>query len=257
MGFRASSSWVLLGGGLLACTPDKDAETGGPGTDATGGASEGPTGGETTETGGSGDHGDCEQYIECLEVVMPDVADEAEVAYGAGSQCWSTSEAVREACLMACAAGLEGLGLAYPDEPVCGGMGGEPTSTEPTDPTETATTTEDSATTTGAPGPSFNVDVWEPILAPACTCHQGGAGGLEMGSSAAEAYATIVGIKSTGLSSMSYVEPGDPGDSYLFHKLNDTHIEVGGQGGRMPLGGQLSLDQIDTIKQWIAGGALP
>jgi hypothetical protein len=135
------------------------------------------------------------------------------------------------------------------------------TTTDPTmtDPTMTAPTTSD-GTTTADPtgdGPSFATDVWDPIFSPSCSCHQlGSSGGLMMGSDAAAAYASMVGVPSTG-SPLSYVEAGSADASYIYHKVNNTHIEAGGAGSRMPLGGQLTPDQIATVKDWIDGGALP
>ena len=237
---------LVVAAGLVACG-SKETDTGGPGSTGTTemDASGAPTGG-AAETGGPGDHGDCEQYIDCLTVVTPDIADEAEQAYGAGSPCW-TSGAARDACLMACSAGLEAVGVSYPDEPACGGMGGG----------STAGTGPGTGDTTGAPvGLSFMVDVWEPILAPICTCHVGGAGGLVMGDNAEQAYAAMVGVMANG-APLAYVAAGDVSGSYLVHKLEGTQIEVGGQGSMMPLAGQLNAGQVDTIKQWIADGALP
>jgi hypothetical protein len=50
------------------------------------------------------------------------------------------------------------------------------------------------------------------------------------------------------------VEPGDPGNSYLVHKIEGRAAF----GGAMPLGlPALGADQIDLIRQWIAAGAQP
>lgn len=61
-------------------------------------------------------------------------------------------------------------------------------------------------------------------------------------------------------SGMSYIdcEGGDPQASYLFRKLEGTHIDVpGGSGAPMPLLGPLDPEQLDLIEAWILGGALP
>lgn len=132
-----------------------------------------------------------------------------------------------------------------------------PTTT--TDPTMTDPTTSDGTTTdpTTSGALSFATDVWDPILSPSCSCHQlGSSGGLMMGSDAASAYTALVGVASTG-SPLSYVEAGSADMSYVYHKVNNTHVEAGGAGSRMPLGGMLSADQITTIKDWIDGGAMP
>jgi hypothetical protein len=47
-----------------------------------------------------------------------------------------------------------------------------------------------------------------------------------------------------------------PENSYLYHKITGTQASVGGSGERMPRGGQLSDAEIQTIRAWIAQGAL-
>ncbi len=48
------------------------------------------------------------------------------------------------------------------------------------------------------------------------------------------------------------VEPGDPDNSYLIHKLEGTQAV----GDRMPQGGPfLDEETIGDIRQWIADGA--
>ena len=129
------------------------------------------------------------------------------------------------------------------------------TGTTPTEPTTDATTTD--ATTGPGTGLSFAADVWTPIFEPSCSCHQlGSPGMLLMGTDAPSAYASIVGKPSTG-STLNYVTPGDSSQSYIFHKVNNSHVEAGGAGGRMPLGGTLTEEQITTIETWIDDGALP
>jgi hypothetical protein len=70
------------------------------------------------------------------------------------------------------------------------------------------------------------------------------------------AFANIVDAPSNG-SPLDHIEPGDHMSSYIWHKVNGTHLDVGGGGGKMPQGGELPQDQIDTIAQWIDEGALP
>ena len=130
------------------------------------------------------------------------------------------------------------------------------TDTSATDSSATEPTTTD-ATTTGTPGElSFAADVWDPILSPICSCHSAGSGGLTMGADAATAYAAMVGVKSIG-SPLNHVEAGDSTASYIVHKLEGTQIEAGGSGGKMPLAGMVTADQIQTIKDWIDAGAQP
>jgi hypothetical protein len=126
------------------------------------------------------------------------------------------------------------------------------------DTTAADTTAADPTTgepTTGAAGLSFAADVWEPILVTQCGCHQVGAsGGLLMGMDAASAYASMVNVASSN--GMPYVTPGDPANSYLFHKVDGTQVEAGGGGSTMPLGApMLGQPDIDAIAAWIADGA--
>ena len=58
---------------------------------------------------------------------------------------------------------------------------------------------------------------------------------------------------------MPYITAGNPDNSYLFHKINNTHTSnaVGGSGDRMPPPPNNALDGsvIDVIEQWILDGA--
>lgn len=58
-------------------------------------------------------------------------------------------------------------------------------------------------------------------------------------------------------SGLSYITPGSPAGSYLWHKINDTQASVGGSGTSMPPGGALSGADITAIETWILDGALP
>lgn len=70
------------------------------------------------------------------------------------------------------------------------------------------------------------------------------------------AYANIVAVSSLQLPSMDRIEPDQPDDSYLIHKIEGTQVGVGGTGQRMPLSGCcLSQAQIDTIRAWVEAGA--
>lgn len=56
---------------------------------------------------------------------------------------------------------------------------------------------------------------------------------------------------------LDLVRPGSTEDSYLWHKLVDTHTELdGGSGGAMPPVGPLGDDDLETVRSWILGGAL-
>ncbi len=64
-------------------------------------------------------------------------------------------------------------------------------------------------------------------------------------------YLSLVGAQSTG-SKLLRIEPGDPERSYLIHKLRGTHLAVGGEGERMPIGFEpLPEGEIRLFADWI------
>jgi hypothetical protein len=72
-----------------------------------------------------------------------------------------------------------------------------------------------------------------------------------------DAYPVLVNQLS-GQASLDRVEPSDPVASYLWHKLNGTHLSVGGEGDQMPRSGQnLTSAELLLIEQWILEGAPP
>lgn len=76
-----------------------------------------------------------------------------------------------------------------------------------------------------------------------------------MNLSAGQAYGNTVNVESLERAGMDRIEPGAPDDSYLVHKIQGTQADVGGSGVRMPVGGQLTQAEIETIRSWIAAGA--
>lgn len=107
---------------------------------------------------------------------------------------------------------------------------------------------------------SFAGDV-EPIFAGSCAfsgCHAGAnanPAAKPMVLSAGQAYDNIVGVSAAELPTMQRVRPGQPDQSYLIHKLQGTHLSVGGSGAQMPLGTPLAPATIDVIRRWVADGA--
>ena len=101
----------------------------------------------------------------------------------------------------------------------------------------------------------FEQDI-QPFFNQQCyACHLRGAepGGLAL--EPGIAYEELVGVESTQ-SDLLRVAPGEPEASYLVHKLRGTHLEVGGEGARMPQGGVgVTEDILDTIVRWIEAGA--
>lgn len=104
---------------------------------------------------------------------------------------------------------------------------------------------------------SFERDV-QPKITEACNCHQStpvlmAPFSLKVG----EAYGNLVGTPSIQLPTMQRVKPGSLNESYLWHKINGTQLEVGGSGMIMPYTLPLRTDEIDLFGRWIASGALP
>ena len=109
----------------------------------------------------------------------------------------------------------------------CGGGGGGGGNNEPPDPDPTTV--------------SFSLDI-QPLFQTECiTCH-GSAGGLDV-----QTYSALL----AGGNSGAVVIAGDPDNSFLVQHLEGTRTP------QMPLSRPpLSQPQIDTIRTWIAEGAL-
>lgn len=144
------------------------------------------------------------------------------------------------------------------------GVGPEPTPEPPPEPVgaEPSADVPPVRTTTG---PSYATTVG-PIFDMKCTesCHEpdgilGGPGGfdeVQMDLTAAVGYATLTSGKSTQAVAM-WIVGSTPEDSYLWHKLNDTQLTVGGEKARMPITGELTAAELETVRAWIEGGASP
>ena len=92
------------------------------------------------------------------------------------------------------------------------------------------------------------------ILTDSCqTCHNASApGGLNL---ASIPYFRLVNVPSTQVPSMDRVEPNQASQSYLWHKMMDSHTLVGGTGDAMPSGGFLPDEDVQKITDWINSGA--
>jgi hypothetical protein len=99
----------------------------------------------------------------------------------------------------------------------------------------------------------------QPILTANCAlsgCHAGGNPQQGQNLSAGQTFANVVNVASNELPTMDRVEPGQPDSSYLVHKIQGTHLQVGGSGDRMPRGrSPLSQGDINVIRAWIQAGA--
>ena len=110
-----------------------------------------------------------------------------------------------------------------------------------------------------APSPdsavSFKQDI-VPLLRRACaTCHITGTEPGNVALHPGAAYQNLVGVPSVQ-TDLLRVKPGAPAESYLLLKLEDTHLDAGGTGQRMPFGlAPLDASQIEMIREWIAAGA--
>jgi hypothetical protein len=91
------------------------------------------------------------------------------------------------------------------------------------------------------------------VFTPICTaCHVGATAPQGLRLDAANSYALLVGVASTGQPSTLRVAPGNPGASLLIQKLEGTATV----GARMPLNGTpLIQSDINIIRQWITDGA--
>jgi mono/diheme cytochrome c family protein len=104
------------------------------------------------------------------------------------------------------------------------------------------------------PETSFKADV-QPLFDTYCVaCHQSGAAQQGLVLEEGLARARIVGKRSEQAPSL-LVKPGDPGASYLLHKIGGTHLSFGGSGTAMPPGGPIEPASIALVRSWIAQGA--
>jgi hypothetical protein len=98
----------------------------------------------------------------------------------------------------------------------------------------------------------------QPIWDQSCTsgCHPGNDSMLSLEPD--YAWKTMVGIPSVEVPLMDRVEPGEPDQSYLVHKIEDTHLNVGGMGFAMPnFSDLLAEEEIQNVRDWITQGAVP
>lgn len=108
----------------------------------------------------------------------------------------------------------------------------------------------------GEPGTTLS-EIQTTIFSTTCAvsgCHDGSGNDLpgSMDLRSGQAYASIVGVPSARRPELNRVEPGDPDNSYLIHKLENAPGII---GSPMPPTGPLSTEQIAMIREWIAEGA--
>ena len=103
-----------------------------------------------------------------------------------------------------------------------------------------------------------HAEIVQPIWDRNCTdgCHPGNESMLSLRTEFA--WQSLVNIPAIETPLMDRVEPGEPDHSYLIHKIEDTHLEVGGMGFAMPSATErLTDDELAAIREWIEGGSLP
>ncbi len=134
-------------------------------------------------------------------------------------------------------------------------------SDEPT--TTTATTTPTTSTTTTSLPPLWSA-IQAEVIGPTCGGCHGNQAGLTGLDDCDTGHASLVGTASTEHLSMNRVEPGDPANSWLMHKLDGTQAwfalmcQGGFCGSQMPLGppgSELPEEVRDAIRTWISNGA--
>ena len=101
----------------------------------------------------------------------------------------------------------------------------------------------------------------QPVLSASCAlggCHGNTAPTHNMDLSAKDStYTYTVNVASVELGAMDRIEPSNSAQSYLVHKINNTHIAQGGSGSQMPLGAPaLPLQTRRMIARWVTEGAL-
>jgi len=108
--------------------------------------------------------------------------------------------------------------------------------------------------TSGGPITADFQSIQDNVFTPICSvCHIGASAPEGLQLDAAHSYNLLVGVPSNEQPNLLRVKPGDPGDSYMVHKIEGL---PGIDGGQMPLG-ETPLPQatIDAIRQWITNGA--
>lgn len=96
------------------------------------------------------------------------------------------------------------------------------------------------------------------IFARSCAfagCHSGPAPKEGLDLSAGAIHTNTVRVPSVQVPWLHRVHPSRPDSSYLMLKLEGMAGAVGGIGTQMPLGGQLTLARIDSVRAWILSGA--
>ena len=106
---------------------------------------------------------------------------------------------------------------------------------------------------------SFSADVQRIFDRRCVVCHTSGDHVGELVLDRGSSYAQLVGVPSVESAIMSRVKPGRPLKSYLFRKIQGTHLAAEGLGWQMPPPSStsvaLTVAERRTIELWIRQGA--
>lgn len=97
----------------------------------------------------------------------------------------------------------------------------------------------------------FDAQVQRSLDRRCAACHNDASPGGGLSLARGASYDNLVGVASTGLPDMLLVAGGDLENSYFYHKLAGTHTEVGGNGDRMPMGGEYPEADLALVAAWI------
>ena len=128
-------------------------------------------------------------------------------------------------------------------------------------PPTTSTTSSTSTTMISTTTTTTVLYTWtqvQALFASSCTpCHTtSSSGGLTGLNDYNVGYTNTVNAPSSELPTMDRIEPFNSAQSYLMHKLDGTHLGVGGSGVQMPaFSTPLAQDVRDSIRAWINSGA--
>lgn len=112
-----------------------------------------------------------------------------------------------------------------------------------------------------SPDPVSFAEQVQPVFNEQCLCHMESPSGTKVAPfltlNEGQSLGELVGVASMEAPALARVEPGIPEESYLWHKIRGTHLDVGGSGESMPPTGPLEETTIQLIEDWIAQGAEP
>jgi hypothetical protein len=107
---------------------------------------------------------------------------------------------------------------------------------------------------TSVQSPATFTEVFDDVLSQSCafsTCHGGSAGAPFLRESQA-AYESLVDVESNSKENAILVVPGNPDESYLIQKIENSE---GIDGESMPPSSPLTDETIERIRSWIEDGA--